>query len=331
MTRTATVITDSLNLRRGPDTSFAVVGKLTQGATVQLTGRNGVWRRVQAAPGPGWVHGDFIAVTGQVPVSGEPDPPEPEVNADGNPVATDTSVPATYTVGGGDTLGKIAARFGVDWRAIASLNQLANPDILVPGQVLKIPGGTGQRADTQTTGTAPAGTLVLRNPFRTTPTAVTSSGTERPPHHAPFGGNLACDLDVIGIDSRGVPVFFEAEASGVEVQGVVDAIAPTCGSRVIAHGGWYVRLRLQKRAAGGTWQDCNAWVLYGHLDPTDVALGQVVAPGTQVGRLGPPPPSPEYRSTCASASHTHIEVTRGSWVEDKDAVITNAPIMRLAI
>ena len=40
----------------------------------------------------------------------------------------------------GDTLGSIAAQFGTSWQAIAALNGLANPDLIHPGQVLKLPG-----------------------------------------------------------------------------------------------------------------------------------------------------------------------------------------------
>ena len=43
-----------------------------------------------------------------------------------------------YTVKRGDTLSAIGNRFGVDWRRIASINQIANPNLIVPGQVLKL-------------------------------------------------------------------------------------------------------------------------------------------------------------------------------------------------
>lgn len=43
-----------------------------------------------------------------------------------------------YTVKRGDTLSAIGERFGVDWRRIASINQIANPNRIFPGQVLKL-------------------------------------------------------------------------------------------------------------------------------------------------------------------------------------------------
>lgn len=45
----------------------------------------------------------------------------------------------TYTVKSGDTLSGIAAKHGVDWREMATLNKLDNPDLIYPGQVFKVP------------------------------------------------------------------------------------------------------------------------------------------------------------------------------------------------
>lgn len=50
----------------------------------------------------------------------------------------------TYTVQSGDTLSGIASRFGTTYQKIASDNGIANPNIIHPGQVLKIYGGSSQ-------------------------------------------------------------------------------------------------------------------------------------------------------------------------------------------
>lgn len=79
------------------------------------------------------------------------------------PPGGSTPVPpttGTYTVVRGDTLSNIASRFGTTWQAIASLNNIANPNLIYAGQVLKIPGG----------GTGPAPTPVPGGP---TPAPVT--------------------------------------------------------------------------------------------------------------------------------------------------------------
>lgn len=45
----------------------------------------------------------------------------------------------TYTVQPGDTLSAIGSRFGVDYKAIAAANGISNPNLIFPGQVLRIP------------------------------------------------------------------------------------------------------------------------------------------------------------------------------------------------
>lgn len=43
-----------------------------------------------------------------------------------------------YTVKRGDTLSAIGNRFGVDWRRLASINEISNPNRIFPGQVIKL-------------------------------------------------------------------------------------------------------------------------------------------------------------------------------------------------
>ena len=45
-----------------------------------------------------------------------------------------------YTVVSGDTLSKIAQKFGTSYQEIALINGISNPDLIQVGQVLKIPG-----------------------------------------------------------------------------------------------------------------------------------------------------------------------------------------------
>ncbi len=47
----------------------------------------------------------------------------------------------TYTVEPGDNLSKIGAKYGVTWKAIFDANRdiISNPDLIHPGQELKIP------------------------------------------------------------------------------------------------------------------------------------------------------------------------------------------------
>lgn len=45
----------------------------------------------------------------------------------------------TYIVKKGDTVYKIAQKYGLDWRELARYNHLPNPDLIYPGQCLVIP------------------------------------------------------------------------------------------------------------------------------------------------------------------------------------------------
>lgn len=84
-------------------------------------------------------------------------PPAPAPKADfgnvqsGSATTAPAAAPAeqTYTVAKGDTLSKIAKHFYGNanrWKEIfeANRDQLSNPDLIKPGQVLKIPAAANQ-------------------------------------------------------------------------------------------------------------------------------------------------------------------------------------------
>ncbi len=50
-----------------------------------------------------------------------------------------SSAPKTHVVRAGETLGSIAAKYGVTTKAIMDANQIANPNLIYPGQTLHIP------------------------------------------------------------------------------------------------------------------------------------------------------------------------------------------------
>ncbi|WAH96021.1 LysM peptidoglycan-binding domain-containing protein [Arthrobacter sp. MMS18-M83] len=81
------------------------------------------------------------------PVAGPPAPaaaPAPAPAPAPNPAPAPAPAPApdtnTYAVAGGDTVGSIAARFGVDVNAMLAANGLSAYSIIVPGEVLKLTG-----------------------------------------------------------------------------------------------------------------------------------------------------------------------------------------------
>jgi nucleoid-associated protein YgaU len=71
-------------------------------------------------------------------------------NVQSGVASTAPSAPQTYTVNKGDTLSKIAKEFygsANRWHEIydANRDQISNPDLIQPGQVLKIPTGAARK------------------------------------------------------------------------------------------------------------------------------------------------------------------------------------------
>jgi len=86
---------------------------------------------------------DFSNVQSDVQ-STAPDAPKADFsNVESKVVSTAPDGEQTYTVAAGDNLSKIAKHFygNADWKRIfdANRDQLSNPDLIKPGQVLKIP------------------------------------------------------------------------------------------------------------------------------------------------------------------------------------------------
>jgi LysM repeat protein len=68
----------------------------------------------------------------------------PEATPKVTPEATPSPTPirGTYEVQPGDTLSGIADQLGVDLETLAEANDIADPDLIYPGQVLIIPAET---------------------------------------------------------------------------------------------------------------------------------------------------------------------------------------------
>jgi LysM repeat protein len=95
----------------------------------------------------------FVGQRLTIPAGGTTPPPTP---VPGGPTPTPVPAEGSYTVVRGDTLGAIARRFGTTVQALASLNGIANPNLIFPGQVLRIPGGGGTTPATPVPGVTPA-------------------------------------------------------------------------------------------------------------------------------------------------------------------------------
>ncbi|MHB8625231.1 MAG: LysM peptidoglycan-binding domain-containing protein [Aggregatilineales bacterium] len=98
----------------------------------------------------------FAGQTLQIPTGGPvvtATPPPPGVTVTPPPGGGGTT---TYVVQSGDTLFRIASRFGVTVAAIVQANGIVNPNLIFVGQVLTIPGGNGGPVVTP----PPSGTVI---------------------------------------------------------------------------------------------------------------------------------------------------------------------------
>lgn len=283
--------------------AHAVVLVLRRGQRVSVHGSLGGWSWVVTASAPGFVAERYLRYDG-------------------------ASGGRTHLVRPGETLRGIARRLGVGWRELQAANGIVDPDVIVAGQVLRIPAAV-----------TATGTVSVLDPLPSEGGAVlTSSSADG--HHRPYGGSHSADLDVSIGASPGQPVRFNVASSVTEVRGVVEEVGLACRERPdhvdeaarLALGGRMLALRIERRD-GGRWVRTGARVLYAHLDPVLVASGAVVLPGDELGRLGPAdsPPGVEYDSACARRSHVHVEGWGGEWVAGAGARPGAGEVMRLGI
>ncbi len=174
-----------------------------------------------AAGGAAWLRWGAARPTGAEPIAAAPtstataapttaratEPPTPTATATPAATATDavpttpttTATPAAteYTVQPGDTLGAIAAQFGLTAEELAAFNDLADPDLIDVGAVLRLPpAGDAEpmpspaaSASAPASG-APAAATTAATPALATPSAVATIGASyggRPIEHYVFG------------------------------------------------------------------------------------------------------------------------------------------------
>jgi LysM repeat protein len=87
----------------------------------------------------------FVGQVLQIP-DGATSPPSEPTPSPSEPTPSDpppSSEATTYTVVSGDTLFKIAQRFGTTIQAIVAANNISNPNLIFVGQVFNIPAGGG--------------------------------------------------------------------------------------------------------------------------------------------------------------------------------------------
>ncbi len=139
-----TTITNAyvVNVRSGPGPQYLAVRRVTLGDQVTLVARNadGSWVKLASAPDQThWINSFYTAVSGtgaimELPVVAYTTNPAP-----GRPVTAAPAGPRTHVIQPGETLFRIATRYGVSVSALAAQNGISNVNLIYPGQQLVIP------------------------------------------------------------------------------------------------------------------------------------------------------------------------------------------------
>ena len=83
-----------------------------------------------------------------------------------------------YVVKKGDTLWQIAKTYGTTYQELAKVNEIANPDLIYPGQVVSIPEKVEEKAETATSVTTPQETAPATTPEEAKPEETTPATEE---------------------------------------------------------------------------------------------------------------------------------------------------------
>ncbi|HEY8521256.1 MAG TPA: peptidoglycan DD-metalloendopeptidase family protein [Gammaproteobacteria bacterium] len=199
-------------------------------------------------------------------------PPPGRSSAD---AATDAT---TYVVRPGDTLYSIAARHGLDWRALTQWNRLSDPDVLFVGQRLTlVPPGASRTERAPAAAPAAVAARPAANPKRSTAPARRAPPSPEPssPPPAwqwPTAGTVASTFG----SSSGI-------ATGIGIRGTAgQPIYAAAPGRVVYAGrgligyGELVIIR----------HNDTYLTAYGYNDRLLVAQGDEVARGTQIATMG---------------------------------------------
>lgn len=212
---------------------------------------------------------------------------------DGGGASSAASAPDTHTVRRGETLYRIADRYGLEWRDLARRNAIGAPYTIYPGQRLRLRGTAvasrpeSRRSSSSTnrgTDSAPASAASPAPQQQTTSTSRGSgSGTSSaaPSARAPSRGNGDWQWPVTGELLRGFSSSGTRRGIAIAGERGEPVRAARAGEVVYAGGGLvgYGRLIILKH---GT----RYLSAYGHNDELLVAEGDQVEAGDTIARLG---------------------------------------------
>ena len=223
------------------------------------------------------------------------------------PGAENAGKPGYYTVQPGDTLFRIALDSGQTWRDVQAWNNLANPNVIEVGQVLRVapPVGAAAAAPAAATPTgvtaAPvASATVVSRPLSATSTATATAAVTPAPVAAAPAAVPAADAVAFIWPAQGAVVanFDEAKNKGVSIGGKVgDPVLAAADGRVVYAGAGlrgYGNLIILKHN--------NTYLTaYAHNQALLVREDQAVKQGQKIAEMG---------SSDADRVKLHFEVRR---------------------
>ena len=221
------------------------------------------------------------------------------------PGAENAGKPGYYTVQPGDTLFRIALDSGQTWRDVQAWNNLANPNVIEVGQVLRVAPPVGAAAVAASPGVtaAPvASATVVSRPLAATSTAAVTATVPAAPAPAPAAPAAVPAGDAVNFiwPAQGAVVanFDEAKNKGVAIGGKVgDPVLAAADGRVVYAGAGlrgYGNLIILKHN--------NTYLTaYAHNQALLVREDQAVKQGQKIAEMG---------SSDADRVKLHFEVRR---------------------
>lgn len=181
------------------------------------------------------------------------------------PMRLDYESPA-HVVQRGETLYTIAWQYGVDYRAIARWNNLADPNLIYPGQRLQVrPTGAVEAA-------VPSGSRAAQRPPQTVRTPSDAIVVAQPPWSWPTRGRIAARFGSEAGISSGVAI---AGARGQPVRAAAGGRIVYVGTGLAGYGQLIII------------QHNEAWLsAYGHTEQIVVSQGDSIEQGERIASVG---------------------------------------------